>query len=271
MFIDWKKALAAEGLALTSNSVDQLAAAARTVARRARDKQDLADLLGYLGLPRSEDDLVRMLPLLTAPTAHPVMGDDTMTNPISTTNAYTAVAASMLNKGDAPATVRQCLGLSDEELNEALTLIGQGAGSAAADIDDVAAATEALLVWGEKHASARIQGKASKARALLAELVSLRTNERAVAAKEKEITLLRDRLAQAEKELRQVRAGRITSTVSPVPAAQGALPTRSKEDRAAIRAWARANGHEVADTGLIPKKIQDAYDAAHPDQMEVAS
>jgi carbamoylphosphate synthase large subunit len=31
------------------------------VARRARDKDDFADLLGALGLPCAEDDLVRLL------------------------------------------------------------------------------------------------------------------------------------------------------------------------------------------------------------------
>ncbi|SFY42174.1 hypothetical protein OH786_37245 (plasmid) [Streptomyces atratus] len=44
------------------------AAASLVVAHQARDKGDLADLLGALGLPCGEDDLVRLLPHLTAPT-----------------------------------------------------------------------------------------------------------------------------------------------------------------------------------------------------------
>jgi hypothetical protein len=32
---------------------------------------------------------------------------------------------------------------------------------------------------------------------------------------------------------------------------------------AAIRTWARANGHQVADRGSPPKTLLDAYDAAH--------
>ncbi|NLT25522.1 MAG: Lsr2 family protein [Microbacteriaceae bacterium] len=41
------------------------------------------------------------------------------------------------------------------------------------------------------------------------------------------------------------------------------LPTAGpKRDLAAIRKWARANGHEVADRGRIPQAVIDAYEAA---------
>lgn len=36
---------------------------------------------------------------------------------------------------------------------------------------------------------------------------------------------------------------------------------RSKEELAEMRAWLRANGHEVADSGLVPKRLQEIYDA----------
>lgn len=36
---------------------------------------------------------------------------------------------------------------------------------------------------------------------------------------------------------------------------------RSKEELAEIREWARANGYEVADSGLIPKKIMEAWES----------
>jgi len=41
-------------------------------------------------------------------------------------------------------------------------------------------------------------------------------------------------------------------------------PARSnREQTAAIRAWARANGHQVSDRGRIPKSVIEAYQAAH--------
>ena len=36
-----------------------------------------------------------------------------------------------------------------------------------------------------------------------------------------------------------------------------------REQTAAIRAWARANGHKIGDKGRIPAAIIDAYHAAH--------
>lgn len=41
----------------------------------------------------------------------------------------------------------------------------------------------------------------------------------------------------------------------------GDRPSRAK--MAAVREWARANGHVVADRGRIPADIVDAYHAAH--------
>jgi hypothetical protein len=41
-------------------------------------------------------------------------------------------------------------------------------------------------------------------------------------------------------------------------------PARSNRDQtAAIREWARANGHQVSDRGRIPKSVIEAYQAAH--------
>ena len=36
-----------------------------------------------------------------------------------------------------------------------------------------------------------------------------------------------------------------------------------REQTAAIRAWARQNGHEVSDRGRISKTVVDAFQAAH--------
>lgn len=49
-----------------------------------------------------------------------------------------------------------------------------------------------------------------------------------------------------------------------VRARRGAAAPRSdKNELAAIREWARANGHDVADRGRISAEIRDAYAAAH--------
>jgi hypothetical protein len=46
--------------------------------------------------------------------------------------------------------------------------------------------------------------------------------------------------------------------------ANGTRPPRAgREQTAAIRTWARDNGHEVSDRGRIPKTVIDAYNAAH--------
>jgi hypothetical protein len=36
-----------------------------------------------------------------------------------------------------------------------------------------------------------------------------------------------------------------------------------REQTAAIRAWARQNGHQVSDRGRISKTVVDAFQAAH--------
>ncbi|WP_421106743.1 Lsr2 family DNA-binding protein [Streptomyces sp. NEAU-S77] len=51
---------------------------------------------------------------------------------------------------------------------------------------------------------------------------------------------------------------------APGPAAPAPIAKRrTKEELAAIRTWARANGHQVADRGLPARAVLDAYDAAH--------
>jgi hypothetical protein len=46
-------------------------------------------------------------------------------------------------------------------------------------------------------------------------------------------------------------------------ASSGASRTRGRNDLAEVRAWAKANGHEVSDRGRIAQTVQDAYDAVH--------
>ncbi|MEQ6896789.1 Lsr2 family protein [Microbacterium sp. KR10-403] len=42
-----------------------------------------------------------------------------------------------------------------------------------------------------------------------------------------------------------------------------AKPSAGRRDLAAVRAWARDNGHQVSDRGRVPATVLDAYDAAH--------
>jgi hypothetical protein len=44
----------------------------------------------------------------------------------------------------------------------------------------------------------------------------------------------------------------------------------SSVDLAAVRAWAKQNGHEVSDRGRLPKAVLDAYTAASPEISEMA-
>ncbi|MFC9602481.1 histone-like nucleoid-structuring protein Lsr2 [Streptomyces niveus] len=79
---------------------------------------------------------------------------------------------------------------------------------------------------------------------------------------EEEIRALAVAQEQGE-ELRAAKAG-TRAAVSPASAtAPTPIGTRNKKQLAAIRTWARANGHQAADQGRVPKAIVDAYDAAH--------
>ena len=69
--------------------------------------------------------------------------------------------------------------------------------------------------------------------------------------------LLRESLGDYIRKARRVggRAQRGTRTQLPA--------TGPKRDLAAIRKWANANGHDVADRGRIPHSILEAYDEAN--------
>lgn len=280
MFTDMKEALEAEALELTPLGSDQHSAASLVVAHHARDKDDLADLLGALGLPCGEDDLVRLLPHLTTP-ADSRTGD-TMT--AETVNAFTATAASMLKNGDSPEHVRDTLGLSEGELADAL----QHAGLPAADADtedstgtpETAAAApdsamavdgiEALLAWAESHPAASIRNRAARVRADLTELTERRATDAAQREAEQRVAKAKAELEAAQAQLRAVKAGGRAATaaqdvtpLTPAPAPKAPTGKRSKQELAAIRTWARANGYQVADKGNLAKTVLDAYDAAH--------
>ena len=47
------------------------------------------------------------------------------------------------------------------------------------------------------------------------------------------------------------------------PSRRRAAGSAKRTDLAAVREWARANGHAVSDRGRISAEIQSAYDKAH--------
>ncbi|WP_069772187.1 histone-like nucleoid-structuring protein Lsr2 [Streptomyces sp. LUP30] len=267
MFTDMKEALEAEALELTPIGSGQSAAASLVVAHQARDKDDLADLLGALGLPCGEDDLVTLLPHLTSPDT-PTTGD---TMPA---NAFTATAASMLNNGDSPEHVRETLGLSESELAEALQYTDQDAPTPDTGTDAPQAADpasdgpvdsdgiEALLSWAKNHPAAVIRNKAARIRSDLYELTARRESDDAQREAEERVANLKAELEKAQETLRTVKAGGRPAAPAAAPAPTTGTK-RSKEQLAAIRTWARANGHQVADKGTPAKAVLDAYDAAH--------
>ncbi|MGW0836542.1 Lsr2 family DNA-binding protein [Streptomyces prunicolor] len=266
MFTDMKEALEAEALELTPLGSGQSAAASLVVAHQGGDKDDLADLLGALGLPCGEDDLVRLLPHLTTAVDTPKTG---VPMPV---NAFTATAVSMLNNGDSPEHVSEILGLSDDELADAVQQAEALPQNTARPGQPVpGTGIEALLGWGEQHTAKGVQALAAKARTALAELAGRRETEQAIAGAEDRVARLARELAQAKEDLKEAKTGKpatdaVTDTVpkgvatANLPASgQGASGRRSKEELAAIRTWARANGHEVADRGTPAQKVIDAY------------
>ena len=68
---------------------------------------------------------------------------------------------------------------------------------------------------------------------------------------------------------RYIDAGRRIGPQATAPVTAGSArprpspSTRQRHDTAAIRAWARAHGHQVSDRGRIPAAVLKAYEADH--------
>ncbi|MEV5982853.1 histone-like nucleoid-structuring protein Lsr2 [Streptomyces sp. NPDC052114] len=258
MFTDMKEALAAEDLELTPLGSDQHSAASLVVAHHARDKDDLADLLGALGLPCDEDALVRLLPHLTT-ADHSPTGDTMPTE----------------HNGDSPEHVRDTLGLAEGELAAALQHAGLPAPEA--DTEDGASTPEttartrnadgieALLAWAQTHTLAALRNRAARVRS---DLNERRAADAAQREAEERVAKAKAELEAAQAQLRQVKSGGRVATedqaaTTPLAPAHALGGKRSKEELAAIRTWARAHGHQVAERGNPAKAVLDAYDAAH--------
>ncbi|CAL9673527.1 Lsr2 family DNA-binding protein [Streptomyces sp. enrichment culture] len=272
MFTDWTEALEAEALRLDPNPAQQLAAAARVTARSSRDKDDLGLLLDVLGLPTDTDTLTALLPLL------PETGDaPTMTNTPAAPalSAHEAMAISMHNNGDTEQAIREATGLSETELsdliaNQVLGLPRPAADAPATDVSAVPLAVsneiQELLDWAAAHPAAGVRGRAARITADLSELTDRRDSEAAQREAEAKVAKAKAELEKAQEELRTVKAGTRTTTAAataPTPIRSGLGSGRTREELAAIRTWARANGHQVADAGMVRKAVLEAYDAAH--------
>ncbi|MGP3633869.1 Lsr2 family DNA-binding protein [Streptomyces sp. 24-1644] len=119
-----------------------------------------------------------------------------------------------------------------------------------------------LLDWAAAHPAAAVRNRADRITADLAELTERRDTEAAQREAEEKVARAKAELERAQEELRTVKAGtRTTAAAGPTAARTGS--GRSREELAAIRSWARENGHQVAHQGMVPKRIQEVYDTAH--------
>jgi hypothetical protein len=284
MFTDWNEALeASDGLPLTPTSTEQEAAAARTCARNATSKENLVLLLDAIGLPGDDDTLTALLPLLNSPEGAP----DMQQTPAATgPNAFEATALSMFYADHTMAEITEATGLSEGEIT-ALVAAQQRKADAGETDDTAPAATatataapavddsvEQLLAWAETHPTAGIRNKVARVRADVAELTARRAADDAQREAEERVAQLTAELEKAKENLRAVKAGAHptpAATTAPTPIRAGLGSGRTREELAAIRTWARANGHQVADAGMIRKAVLEAYEAAHQSPAAKAS
>ncbi|MCX4581297.1 Lsr2 family protein [Streptomyces sp. NBC_01571] len=271
MFTDWTEALEAESLPLEPTPAQQLAAAARVTARASRDKDDMALLLDVLGLPTDPDTLTALLPLLPESGDAPTM---TSTPAAPALSAHEAMAISMHNNGDSEQAIREATGLNESELSDLIAdqVLGLPRTAADARVIDVpviplavSTAVQKLLAWAAAHPAASVRSRATRITADLCELSERRDSEAAQREAEDKVAKAKAELEKAQEQLRTVKAGTRTTAAAtaPTPIRTGLGSGRTREELAAIRTWARANGHQVADAGMMRKTVLEAYDAAH--------
>ncbi|MEU6310770.1 hypothetical protein [Streptomyces sp. NPDC047014] len=217
----------------------------------------MALLLDVLGLPT--DTLTALLPLL------PETGDAPMTNTPAapTLSAHEAMAISMHNNGYSEEAIREATGLTETELSDLIAdrVLGLPRPAATSPVIDVPVialpltnAVQKLLDWAAAHPAAGVRSRAARITADLAELSERRDSEAAQREAEEKVAKARAELEKAQEDLRSVKASTRTTTVAaaptPIRAAAGSGHTR--EELAAIRTWARANDHQIADQGMGP-------------------
>ncbi|MFF8505919.1 histone-like nucleoid-structuring protein Lsr2 [Streptomyces anulatus] len=120
-----------------------------------------------------------------------------------------------------------------------------------------------LLDWAAAHPAAAVRNRANRITADLAELTERRDTEAAQREAEEKVARAKAELERAQEELRTVKAGTRTTAAATAGIRTGSGSGRSREELATIRSWARENGYQVADQGMVSKRIQEAYDTAH--------
>nr|WP_012477075.1 histone-like nucleoid-structuring protein Lsr2 [Streptomyces sp. FR1]ABC67434.1 hypothetical protein pFRL1.46 [Streptomyces sp. FR1] len=264
MFTELTVSARAGALAVNPSPAPELAAAARTVARNARDTTDLALLLDVLGLPATTHPLPE--------TGEPA----TMTTTTGTLSAHQSVALSMHADGASEQAIRETTGLSEAELSDLIAdkvLELPRADASVTPVIDVPViplsgsdSLQQLIEWAAAHPAASVRKSAARITAALTELSARRDSEAAQREAEARVAEAREALEKAEQELRAVKSGTRSpaAVAAPTPIRTGTSGAYSREELAAIRNWARANGHQVADRGLPSKTVLDKYAAAHP-------
>ncbi|MEU1128372.1 hypothetical protein ABZ383_00650 [Streptomyces sp. NPDC005900] len=181
-------------------------------------------------------------------------------------SAHEAMAISMHNNGDTEQVIREATGLSESELSDLIADRVLGLPRAAADapaaIDvpvvalSVSNALQELIEWAAAHRAAGVRSRAARITADLSELSERRNSEAAQREAEEKVAKAKAELEKAQEELRTVKAGTCTTTAAaaPTPIRAGLGNGRTREELAAIRTWARASGHQVADAGIVPKR-----------------
>lgn len=69
--------------------------------------------------------------------------------------------------------------------------------------------------------------------------------------------------ANSEKAALRAKRDKLRKQLAAVEAELKGTPATPKRDLKPVRAWARANGHQVPDVGKIPQHILDLYDQEH--------
>lgn len=240
------------------------------------------------------------------PSGEPVMPHSPAqtANDAPAVDAFEAVAVSMHHSGYPTEAITNATGLAEDEITTAVAAAdGTHPGTAepapaaapqpettpdTATADDTAADdtatfspehtapdiadTNVLLPWAEQHPLASVRGKAARIQQDLADLTQRLATEQATAEAEDRIAQLRADLKAEEERLRQLKAGgpRAAAVIETPTPIRPAGAKRSREELAAIRTWARANGHQVGTAGVIKASIIDAYDAAHQEPATLA-
>ncbi len=170
-------------------------------------------------------------------------------------NAYDAVIRSMHQDGYSPDEISAKLNVPQDEVAEIIGSTERNAEQtdptpAPEPITEAMPEVADLLAWAAAHDDTKVRAQGEQAAAALTALRERRTVDA-------ELEKISSEESELEARLAQLRARK--NTLRPQPG--GAKRKRQERDYepSTVRAWARANGHQVPDRGQIPKKVLDAW------------